>query len=422
MNLSVYPNGVTVISDPTSPTGCRVMFVCDPDAFDLRRLGLKDVASVMLYSDCMKLYRYEEQGHGTIDGRYGHEPEEYAGGLYPAGGSGDTRLERMLQPLPDGRYGCEVVLPCGAYVYNYQLTDSTEKTVSRLSDPANPAAVNPVTGVSDLSSMVYVPYDAAHCNTDRWADRRLELPKTEGPVGETVITGYPGADGTTHGLCVYLPAGYDAHRPEPYPVLYLSHGTGFDLYGEEMRWMHEGAVKNINDNLGVNYVVVCMNNQEFSMGGPGQPNWDFRKVEEDQLQYIMPWVEAHWNVSREPAGRAYAGLSMGGATTSNFLMYHGELFSHYGIWSFANVDIGDFCNVSGLADPENQQRVAALKDKKIMLAYGSWDFGLPACRRFGEILDTLRVPYTELEVPSAHDWNGWQLMYAWAAQNFFWKA
>lgn len=415
-----FAPGATVVEDAESPTGYSAVFVYDSSLADLEALGLKDVVSVVLYSDCMKLYSYEEQEEGTIDGEKGHLPEEYAEGLYPAGGSGQTRLDRELTDLGDGLFGCTVALPSGAFVYNYTLTDSEGTSVSRLDDPSNPAAVNEVTGIRDLSSLVYVPYDAEKGNKDEFADRSLELPKTEGETGTYLTTGYTGADGNTHGLAIYLPAGYDAEREEPYHVLYISHGTGGDLYGEEMRWLNEGAVKNINDNLGLDYVVVGMNNQEFASSGAGSPDWDFNLIAEDQLEYIMPFVEGNYNVSKEASGRAYAGLSMGGATASNFLMYHPEVFGYYGIWSYANVDLTDYCKVEGLSSEANQQSVKDHPEAKIMIAYGSWDFGMAPCKGFAAILDELGVPYAELEVPAAHDWENWQLVYAWAAQNFFW--
>lgn len=416
-----YAPGVTVEADPDSPTGYSAVFVYDSNLVDAEALGLKDIAAVTLYSDCMKLYTYEEQEAGSINGEFGHFPEEYAEGMYPAGGSGATRLDVALEDIGGGLFQCRIPLSSGAFVYNYTLTDSEGTAVSRLDDPANPAARNRVTKVRDLSSMVYVPYDAEKGNTDEWADRSLELPKTEGAKGTYLTTGYVGADGTTHGLAVYLPAGYDEMRAEPYKVLYISHGTGGDLYGEEMRWFNEGAVCNINDNLGLDFVVVGMNNQEFAISGAGQPDWDFNKIAEDQLDYIMPFVEEHFNVSSDPADRAYAGLSMGGATTSNFLMHHGDAFGTFGIWSYANIDSQQYCNVPGLEDEEVQARVAALEGKKIMVAYGSWDFGAAACKPFAAKLAELGVDFVELEVPAAHDWENWQLTYAWAAQNFLFK-
>ena len=269
-----YAPGVTVIEDADSPTGYSAVFVYDSNLVDAAELGLKDIAAVTLYSDCMKLYSYEEQEAGAINGEFGHFPEEYAEGLYPAGGSGATRLDVALEDIGDGLFCCSIPLSSGAFVYNYTLTDSEGTSVSRLDDPANPAARNEVTGIRDLSSLVYVPFNAEKGNTDQWADRSLELP-SEGAKGTYLTTGYVGADGTTHGLAIYLPAGYDENRAEPYNVLYISHGTGGDLYGEEMRWLNEGAVCNINDNLGADWVVVGMNNQEFATSGAGQPDWDF---------------------------------------------------------------------------------------------------------------------------------------------------
>src|SRR4029079_5748965 len=45
---------------------------------------------------------------------------------------------------------------------------------------------------------------------------------------------------------VYTPAGYDPHRSQPYPVLYLLHGLGDDAE----RWLTGGGgAANIFDNL-----------------------------------------------------------------------------------------------------------------------------------------------------------------------------
>jgi len=415
-DYSSYPAGVTVIEDADSPTGYTAVFVYDSANADLEALGLKDIAGVTLYSDCMKLYTYEEQTAGAIDGAFGHMPEEYAEGMYPAGGSGATRLDVALTDLGNGMYGCTIPLSSGAFVYNYTFTDSEGTVKSRMDDPANPAAVNSVTGVRDLSSLVYVPYNAEKGNTDEWADRSLEIPSESSAKGTYLTTGYVGADGTTHGLAIYLPAGYDEAREEPYKVCYISHGTGGDLYGEEMRWLNEGAVCNVMDNLGKDWIVVGMNNQEFAVSGAGQPDWDYNKIADDQINYIMPYIEANYNVSTEKADRAYCGLSMGGATTSNFLIYN-DVFGYYGIWSYANYGCENYCQVTGIETEENQANVAKT-DAKVMIAYGSWDFGMGACKSFAEVLDQIGVEYTELEVPAAHDWENWQLVYAWAAQNF----
>ena len=332
-------------------------------------------------------------------------------------------------------------LSSGAFVYNFRVTAENGDQIARLDDPSNPTMINEATGIRSLSSMVYVPYDADKQGTSTWADRSVELPQANANKRGTVQTvSYTGADGTEHGLAVYLPAGYDADRTEPYKVLYLSHGNSGDTYGNELRWMNEGTVANILDNLIAEcktepFIVVTMNNQQYK--------WKYSEIETDQINYIMPYVESHYNVSttaegrayaglsikmccsaiamRKAEGRAYAGLSMGGATTSNMLMHHTELFSYYGIWSYANVN-GAVGGAEGITSQSVRNHLSSLTVKpKVMLAAGNWDFGLAPVKTFGENLSELGLDYSYLQVPAAHDWECWQLIFANAAENFLWK-
>lgn len=423
-DYSAYEKGVTVEKDSASPTGYTATFVYKelPSYTAPGGAALGKLAKVELYSDCLMLFQYEEQASGVgIDKANAHRPEEFKAGMYPAGGNGDTTCYVEMTSLGDGLWGCRVPLSSGAFVYNFRVTDEAGTSLSRLDDPSNPTLTNTATKIHSLSSMVYVPYDAAKQGTGTWADRSAELPQGERTKRGTVETvSYTGADNTQHGLAVYLPAGYDKNRSEPYKVLYLSHGTSGDIYGNELRWMHEGAVANIMDNLiaarkAEPFVVVTMNNQQYSQGeGHSGPNWKYSDIETDQIDHIMPYVEEHYNVSKTAEGRAYAGLSMGGSTTSNMLMYHPDLFSYYGIWSYANVE--------GVQGETEQKTLSGLTSKpNIMLAAGSWDFGLSPVKEFGAALEKLGLKYTFLEVPAAHDWECWQLTYANAVENFFWK-
>ena len=161
------------------------------------------------------------------------------------------------------------------------------------------------------------------------------------------------------------------------------------------------------------FIVVTMNNQQYK--------WKYSEIETDQIDYIMPYVESHYNVSTTAEGRAYAGLSMGGATTSNMLMHHTELFGHYGIWSYANVN-GAVGGAEGITSQSVRNHLSSLTVKpKIMLAAGNWDFGLAPVKTFGENLSELGLDYSYLQVPAAHDWECWQLIFANAAENFLWK-
>lgn len=424
-DLASYEKGVTVRSDPASPTGYTATFIYEEEE---SYQGVGEVVKVELYSDCFLLFDPSLGEDGVIDAGLAKTPYEYTAGLAPAGGDGTTTFYAEMTKVADGLWGIQIPLSSGAFVYNFRVTDADGNFRARLDDPNNPTLVNSATGIRSLSSLVYVPYDAEKMGTSEWADRSVELPIADTAKKGTVETvSYTGADGTEHGLALYLPAGYDATREEPYKVLYLSHGTSGDIFGDELRWMNEGAVANIMDNLIAEgkcepFVVVTMNNQQYGQGaGHSGPNWKYSEIEVDQIEYIMPYVESNYNVATSAEGRAYAGLSMGGSTTSNMLMHHPDLFSYYGIWSYANVD-GAYGSVAGILDESVQQRLASYKDSvNIMLAAGKWDFGLTPVVNFGKVLDQIGIENSLLIVPAAHDWENWQLTFANAAENFFWK-
>ena len=436
-NRSVYTKydpGVTVERDEESPTGYTATFVYKEQESYRSNSGVtintaeNALTKVELYSDCFMLFDPAEGKMGSIDAALGVSPYQYTAGLVPAGGDGKTTCYVEMEKFADGRWGVQVPLSSGAFVYNFRVTAENGDQIARLDDPSNPTMVNGATGIRSLSSMVYVPYDANKQGTSQWSDRSVEMPQADSSKrGKVETVSYTGADGTQHGLAVYLPAGYSADRAEPYKVLYLSHGTSGDIYGNELRWMNEGDVANITDNLIAEgktepFVVVTMNNQQYSQGpGNSGPNWNYTEIERDQIDYIMPYVESRYNVSKEAKGRAYAGLSMGGSTTSNMLMQHPELFDYYGIWSYANTE-GSYGGVEGITAQTVRDRLSALSTKPhIMLAAGSWDFGQAPVKTFGENLTQLGFDYTYLQVPAAHDWECWQLIYANAVENFLWK-
>ena len=363
VDYSAYEPGVTVEEDADSPTGYTATFVYDElDAYD----GLGDIVKVEMYSDCMMLFETGSGTKGSISPANMHAPQEYQAGMNPAGGSGNVAYYVEMTEFAEGMWGVQVPLSSGAFVYNFQVTDADGNTKSRLDDPSNPTLWNTATNIHSLSSMVYVPYNAEKMGEGEFADRTIENPAAEGQQGTIETIAYTGASGDTRGLAVYLPNGYDANREEPYNVLYLSHGASGDRVGNELRWMNEGAVANIMDNLIADgkiepYVVVTMNNQDLG--------WNYDKIWAEQ-QLIFEKIEADYNVSAEAEGRAFAGLSMGGITTSNMYLNHGDEFSYFGVWSAANNTIGD-----------REEFVKGLTGKHIMLAGGYWDFGLSSVDR-----------------------------------------
>jgi enterochelin esterase-like enzyme len=406
VDFTKYARGVTVEEDCSSPTGYTATFIYEEEDTDTylvknQPVTIGEIAKVELYSDCMLLFT------GTEGTTVAYNPDEFVAGMSPAGGSGDTTYYAEMTEFADGLWGVQVPLTSGAFVYNFQLTDTDGNVVSRQDDPNNPTMVNSETGITSLSSMVYVPYNREKMGVGLYADRTIENPCDEAGTVETIS--YTGAAGDTRGLAVYLPYGYDENREEPYKVLYISHGASGDSVGNEMRWLNEGCVANITDNLVKEgkvepFVVVAMNNQDLG--------WDFSRIETEQFDYIMPLIEERYNVATTAEGRAFAGLSMGGITTSRMFMNHASEFSYFGVWSAADTSVAD--HLEYLSSLENMP--------KVMVGGGDWDFGLSSSLTFGKMLyKYFDLDVVFLSVPGAHDWETWQLLYAYAAENFFWK-
>lgn len=406
VDYTKYNKGVTVEEDILSPTGYTATFIYEEEDTDTylvknQPVTIGKIAKVELYSDCMLLFT-EKEGFSVP-----YTPDEYEAGMAPAGGSGDTTYYKEMENFAPGLWGCQIPLSSGAFVYNFQLTDIDGNVVSRQDDPNNPTMVNEETGITSLSSLVYVPYNREKMGVSLYADRTIENPCDEEGTVETI--GYIGAAGDLRGLAVYLPYGYDENREEPYKVLYMSHGASGDSVGNEMRWLNEGCVKNITDNLIKEgkvepFVIVCMNNQDLG--------WDFSKIETEQFDYIMPLIEERYNVASTAEGRAFAGLSMGGITTSRMFMNHAEDFSYFGVWSAADTTV-----------EEHLEYLGSLESLPlVMTAGGDWDFGLALTMTFAnKIYKYCDIDALRLTVPAAHDWETWQLIYAYAAENFFWK-
>ena len=138
---------------------------------------------------------------------------------------------------------------------------------------------------------------------------------------------------------VYTPAGYDARRSRPYPVLFLLHGLGDDAE----RWMNGGAANVILDNLiaqGKALPMVLVTTLGYGVdNGPAgamapESVTGYTKI---LLDEVMPAIERSYNVSRNREERAIAGLSMGGAETLYTALNHLDKFAWIGSFSGAFV-------------------------------------------------------------------------------------
>jgi len=228
---------------------------------------------------------------------------------------------------------------------------------------------------------------------------------------------------------VYTPAGYDAHRAQPYPVLYLLHGLGDDAE----RWLTGGGgASNIFDNLiaekkAVPMVVVAPLGYGTSTGPTGGRTADnlvgYSKI---LLEEVMPTVDKSYNVSKNREQRAIAGLSMGGAETLYVGLNHLDKFAWIGAFSSAPMlfpaafDGAPAAGGRGAApqpmDPAVFAKTFPTLDAKansqirmLWIVCGTADGLIGVNRQFKDWLRSKNVQFTEQEVPDmAHVWPLWR--------------
>jgi len=205
------------------------------------------------------------------------------------------------------------------YTYSFSVDGAT------VLDPANPLFKSSYGSAGQ--SMVRVP-GAAPWNP------------AEGPRGAVTHHFYHSAlIGDDRDYFVYTPPDYDAHRKEPYPVLFLLHGLGDDASG----WTTVGAANVILDNLidsGKAKPMIMVNTLGYgtpdgprgAMGAAMIPTFARALVEE-----VMPQVEKAYHAAKDRQHRAIAGLSMGGAESIYTGFHYLDRFAYIGSFSGAYV-------------------------------------------------------------------------------------
>ena len=348
----------------------------------------------------------------TIDGVI--IPDEYADGSHlddTAPLEQPTYAQEMTS-IGDGKYSVTLKLPASPYFYRYAVnptfTLSTADTVSTSNaiksdkkaytikadylsyDPSNPSISNPAGGHIQSKSMIVVG-DGAYYHKDDSV-----------PKGNVVFVPYTDVNGDTQYLGVYLPAGYSADGTA-YKTLYMSHGGG----GEETEWMNKGRVQDVFDYAIAKgaiepTIVVTMNNTAY--------NWDMEIIRNNLLNYIIPYVESHYNVSHDVQDRAMLGLSMGGITTTYLYMHASESFGYFAVFSGAmGQDAGDY--TIGDISP----------DAKLLVGAGEEDMAWNDVAAWMQKLDEAGIEYTEKNCTGTHDWYTWSQLLDNAVFNFLWQ-
>ncbi|ETK32430.1 hypothetical protein MPTA5024_29740 [Microbispora sp. ATCC PTA-5024] len=186
---------------------------------------------------------------------------------------------------------------------------------------------------------------------------------------------------------VWTPPGYDAGRAEPYPVLYLQHGSG-QSYTD---WVEMGRAKQILDHESLDGdlvpMVVVMGNGNVS---------DFNR---ELLDNIVPAARARYNVSGDPSRQALAGLSMGGVQTLGLLKAYPGRFAYVAAFS------------AWFGSGDGVDAAAINKGTKMLRLYvgDQTDFVQPFFMASLPTLDGLGIHYEfDGVTPGPHGWDVWQ--------------
>jgi S-formylglutathione hydrolase FrmB len=131
----------------------------------------------------------------------------------------------------------------------------------------------------------------------------------------------PALAAPTH-VRVLLPTGYAASRSRRYPVLYLLNGSLSDYRS----WTVNGDAEQQTARLPVIVVMPDGGSGGFysdwyNGGAGGPPEWETYHIGQ-----LIPWIDSRYRTLGKRAGRAIAGLSMGGFGALSYAARHPDLF------------------------------------------------------------------------------------------------
>lgn len=307
------------------------------------------------------------------------------------------------------------VLPSELYTYSFSVDGL------KTNDPSNAFVIRDVASVAnffivggtkgDIYNVNKVPHGSI---TRRWYES-------------------PG-NRMTRRLTVYTPPGYESSKAT-YPVLYLLHGIG----GDEEAWMGLGRTSEILDNLIATgkakpMIVVMTNGNVAQEAAPGEGSTGFPKPTfmlpqtmngkfEETFGDIMKFVEGSYRTQKTKAGRAIAGLSMGGYHTCYISQNYPNTFDYMGLFSPA-------LNNKPEDHPESpayQNLDAKLKKQKdngyklYWMAVGKDDFGilLAGIQDFRKKADAIGLKYEFTETEGGHTWANWRAYLTSFTQRLF---
>ncbi|MBO4397634.1 MAG: hypothetical protein J5805_03770 [Bacteroidaceae bacterium] len=209
-------------------------------------------------------------------------------------------------------------------------------------------------------------------------------------------------------MCVYTPAGYNPSSKEKYPVLYLIHGMT-DTYET---WSKVGRANMILDNmiaqgLAKKMIVVMPYANPYpemiSQGKAEAPDvMDTKKISDEIVNNIIPFVEANYNTINDADHRAIAGFSLGGRQTLATGLGNPDKF-HY-VAAYAPAIFGDEIHTNFEDGTYAPIETLKKKNQYMFIGTGSDDFLIKASRDLDSYLTQQGITHTFYNSGGGHTW------------------
>lgn len=228
--------------------------------------------------------------------------------------------------------------------------------------------------------------------------------------------------GTTGRVLVYTPPGYDEEPDRKYPVFYLISGTT----DTDETYFKVGRANFILDNLIAEglakpMIIVMPYGNPAAYFDAGDPRGEEagRRLSEDLLHVMMPYIEKNYRTINHAENRAIGGFSRGGNQALTIGMNNLDKFSYLCSYaSFAgNVTDFEITFKQFIQNPEQTNK----KINLYWLGVGTDDFLYENAKLFIDKLEKNGIKTTTMITGGGHTWMNAKFYLAESAQLLFQK-
>lgn len=230
-----------------------------------------------------------------------------------------------------------------------------------------------------------------------WRDVPHGTVHTHGYVAKTL--------GRARELRVYTPPGYERSGGRKFPLLVLQHGSG----DNQRTWVEHGKAHWILDSLIADgkarpMIVVMLDGHPLGAtprGDEAKRNAALEAFRRELFDDALPLVESLYRVESDPAQRAIAGLSMGGAQATAIGLGDLGCFGAVGCFSGG---ASDPVKAKFLADPAAANATLRL----LWIGIGKDDPGRMRAEEFVAALKEKGIRHTWVLSAGDHSWPVWR--------------